>query len=99
MKIYAITCLECIEEKNTWPYFGASSFMGYYTDKDTAINAVKENRCDIAERCYNYAVVEEISEGLYAYPRPRWFFKYDADKDIYFSVAEPEFMKYIANIL
>ena len=98
--IYTITCMTRLEKnENGWPEYGALAFMGYYKEKDTAIQAVKENWADIAERCYDYAVVEEIDEGLYSLPRRKWFFKYDVDKDIYNEIEEPDFMKHIANIL
>ena len=97
--IYTITCLETLEERNSWPYYGASAFMGYYFDKETALHAARENWCDIAEHCYHYAVVEEIPEGLYAYPRPRWFFKYDIENDNFNPIDEPKVMEHIANVL
>ena len=98
--IYTITCLTNLEEDKTgWPNFGASAFMGYYFDRDEAINAVETNRCGIDERCYTYAVIEKIDEGLYAYPRPRLFYKFNIEKGIYEHIEEPEFMKHIANVL
>ena len=95
--IYAITCMTRLEQNLGWPDFGSVAFIGYYEDKETAFDAVKNNSCDIAEKVYRYAVVEEIPPGLYAYPRPRWFFKYDADR--FEEIEEPEFMKHIANVL
>lgn len=98
--IYAITCFTRFEETDLgWPNFGDTAFMGFYYDKETAIECVKNNACDIAETIYGYAVVEDIPPGMYAYPRPRWFFKYDREKDMYEEIEEPEFMKHIANVL
>ena len=95
--VYTITCLTKLEEKNTWPDFGCTAFMGFYHDKNDAISAVMENACDINETCYEYAVVEEIPPGVYAYPRPRWFFKFDGKR--YIPIEEPKYMTHIANVL
>ena len=98
-KIYAITCFSKLEEENGWPKFGAMAFMGWFSDRKKAISAVKVNACDINETIYNYAVIEEIEEGLYAYPRKRWLFKYSKTDDRYYGIEEPSFLKHIANIL
>ena len=97
--IYAITCLTRLEENNGWPDFGATAFMGYYFEKDVAFQAVKENRCDIAEHCYHYAVIERILPGLYSYPKERWLFEYDHDNDRFVPIEEPEVLKHIGGIL
>lgn len=54
-----------LDEKTKTPYFGDSRVVGYYTNYDMAIDAVKNNTCDIHECCYNYAFVESVGEGLY----------------------------------
>ena len=99
--IYAITCFEQFEERILkdgrpagFPDYGAMVFMGFYHDFDDATESVIENNCDINERCYNYAVIEEISPGLYAYPRPRWFYKFNYDTNNYEPIGEPDFMKH-----
>ncbi len=92
-KIYTITCLEKIEEYNTWPSFGEMKFMGYTFDKQQAFELVENNACDINETVFDFVAVEEIYEGLYAFPRRRWFFQYDAGTDRYFQIEEPEIMK------
>ena len=98
--VYIITCFEKLEkDKNGWPDFGGMAFMGLYREKEIAFENVKINNCDIAERCYKYAVIEEVTPGLYQYPRPRWFFKYNFKEDIFEKIEEPNFMKHIANVL
>lgn len=49
--------------------------VGYFTDKDTAIEIVENNIGDIYEEgYYPYAVIENIPEGLYQYDQnPLWF--------------------------
>lgn len=98
--IYTITCMTRLEtDELGWPNFGATAFMGFYHEWDDAIEAVIENWCDINETCYTYAVIEEILPGLYAYPRPRWFYKFNIDTKMYEPISEPEFMKHIANVM
>lgn len=96
-EIYTImvaTNLELDNEK--FPYFGDSSLIGYYMDKEAAFERVKENACDINETCYDYALVEQIREGLF---RPatydsRWWFKYNAERKRYEEIPEPPFLKH-----
>ena len=97
--IYAITCLEKIEDRNTLPDFGATAFMGFYYEKEEAWTAVTENRADIAEHCYGYAVIERIPPGLYPCPRTRWFFRYDAEQNRFVPIEEPAVMAHFAGVL
>lgn len=98
MNIYVIMTMTKLEqdEKTKFPDFGSSSIVGYYFDKDKAFDAVKENACDINETCYDYALIEEIKEGLYqpAFSDCRWLFKYDKDRDRYNPMDEPEILKH-----
>lgn len=97
--IYAITCLQTIEEENGWPVYGAMKFMGYYFNKEEAIEDVEINNCNINECLFRYAVIEEIEPGLYSFPRRRWFFEFDDDSETYHLIEEPKIMKHIANVL
>ena len=49
--------------------------VGYFTEKETAIEVVKSNAGDINEAgYYPYAGIENIPEGLYQYDQdPIWF--------------------------
>lgn len=98
-KIYAITCMQTIEEDEGWPSYGASKFMGYYFDKSYAFEAVQSNSCNIFENLYNYAVIEEIAPGLYSFPRKRWVFEYDDVAKAFHEIDEPKVMKIVANVL
>ena len=99
MEIYAITCMTRLEMDKGLPYFGTTTFVGYYPDLESAQIAVEDNWCDIAERCYNYAVIEAIEPGLYPYRKKRWFYKHNWDIDKYESIEEPDFMKHFVGIL
>ena len=97
--IYAITCLERIEEEKGWPVFGTLKFMGYYFNKDEAFEDVETNNCDINERLFSFAVIEEIKPGLYSFPRIRWFFEFDDKTQTYHLIDEPKVMHHISNVL
>ena len=48
--------------------------VGYFSKFNDAEQAVLENACDIWETCYDYAVIENIQEGLYQYDfHPTWY--------------------------
>lgn len=94
--IYTITMLEKVEnDKNGWPSFGSTNIVGYYTDLDVAIEAVTSNACDINETVYDYAVIEEVSEGLYNPSIKSYWFKYNRTKDSYEPIDEPNEVKHI----
>lgn len=94
--IYTITMLEKVEnDKNGWPNFGSTNVVGYYTDLDVAIKAVTSNACDINETVYDYAVIEEVSEGLYNPSIKSYWFKYNREKDSYEPIDEPNEVKHI----
>ena len=50
------------------------------------------------EHLYVYAVVEKIEEGIHPLALERWWYKYDREKDGFFPMEEPEFMKHYINI-
>ena len=80
--MYFITTFTKYEiDQHGWPDTGDTRTVGYYTEKEQAINAVLENRCDLWETIYTYAVVEYLTPGLYplAQDNERWFFKFNKD--------------------
>lgn len=93
-KIYVILCMSKLEQnpRTKFPDFGSESIMGWYEDKDTAFERVRTNACDINETCYDYAIIEEVEQGLYPASMNRWFFEYKKDKGEYIQIEEPSFM-------
>jgi hypothetical protein len=60
---------------------GDTRCVGYYTTFEKAEEAVIDNACDINETCYDYCVIENISEGLYQYDQsPTWYKWNDLDE-------------------
>jgi len=70
-------------------YAGITRVVGYYRELETALTAVKENRCDIRENIYDYVIVEEVFSGLYPDATNRWFFEYNRRTGEYNSIDEP----------
>lgn len=91
--IYAIMTFEKMEIEPTTqlPDMGDTRLVGWYAEKEDAIQAVKDNACDICECCYGYALIEAVREGLYqpADHDERWFFKYNSEIDSYDPIPEP----------
>ena len=95
LKIYTILTFTKLEiDEHKWPVFGSERLVGYYADKQHAIEAVKNNNADINETCYDYALVEEVEEGLYqpANSDKRWLFKFNRDTKLYEPIEEPDWL-------
>ena len=62
-----------------------------------ATTALHENRVDMHEGCYEYAVIEKIGYGISANVEERQWFKWDKEKSGYFEVEEPECVRHLTN--
>lgn len=73
--MWFITMITDLEEFST-------RTVGWYETKEVAENSVRENRCDLNETIYDYAVIEFVPKGLYANDnRGLWFkFNYETKK-------------------
>lgn len=56
---------------------GDTRCVGYYSTFEKAEEAVLDNACDIWETCYDYAVIENVDEGLYQYDQNPVWYKWD----------------------
>lgn len=94
--IYVIMTMEKLEQGNGgWANFGLTAIPGWYSSKDKAFDAVRNNYCDIWETCFNYALIEKIEEGLYnPATTDRWWFKYNEADDQYELIDEPNCVRY-----
>lgn len=68
--------------------------VGYYKNKEDAIDTVKNNRCDLNEAgCYPHIVIENVEEGLYQYDfEPMWFSYNDVTEE-YEECKRPEYIQ------
>ncbi len=81
--IFAVKVCTSLTTDKGWPNLGAERLIGYYFDIEHALYSVQNNLCDIWEHTYDYAIVEEVEEGLYNTTHNRFFFKFNQEKDEY----------------
>ncbi len=76
-----------IKNSRTW---------GFFVNKEEALDALKNNRTDLWEYTYNYAVLEPYYEGIsgYCFDESREWFMYNETMDSYIPLGnEPEEVK------
>ena len=72
--------------------------VGYFKTFEEAEHVVLYNECDIEETCYDYAVIENIPEGLYQYDfHPTWY-KWHKPTGGYIECEQPDFVKTICGV-
>ena len=67
-----------------------SRCIGYFSDQESAIKAIESNWGDFWETIYNYAVIENIPEGIYKFDAEPLWFQYDRDTEEYKPIDRPE---------
>jgi hypothetical protein len=95
--MYFITVFEKLPPNDDYCDCGATRCVGYYEKLESAEDTVKNNYGDIWETCYDYAVIENIEEGLYPMTVDRQFYKHNDEKDTYEPIDEPEVFKHYCN--
>lgn len=88
-----ITVFERVDcDENHWPCFGATRVWGFYTERDTAVRALRENWTDMHEGLYAYAVIEGYDEGICHPhdPKESQWFKWDEQHEGYSEIKRPE---------
>lgn len=94
--MWFITVFEKIEPGDKgWPELGCQRTWGFYFEREVAVKSLYENWTDMHETCYDYAVIEQYSEGISHYEHgSRQWFKFDYERNGYFEVEEPECVKH-----
>ena len=65
--------------------------VGYYHNYSDAELAVIENDLDINEMgYYPYAVIEQVTPGIYTVPRPEFWYQWNGETEKYESCPKPE---------
>lgn len=88
MKIYLIAVIENINENEYFPIFNSRT-IGYFSTLEEAKAIVETNCCDIHETCYKYAVIEEVTDGLYTSFNSSSFW-YEWKNNKYVSIDRPK---------
>lgn len=96
--MWFITVMEhLVEDEQFIAFLGDKRTWGYFKNKKTAVRALHENWSDMWEHSYNFAILEHLGSGIVPRCYERQWFKYDKERDGYFEVEEPEFIKCIVN--
>ncbi|MFF2531341.1 hypothetical protein ACFVS2_20775 [Brevibacillus sp. NPDC058079] len=66
ISMYFVTTFQKLErEENGFWELGSKRTVGFYPTLEAAQDTVINNRCDLRENIYDYAVIEELGIGLY----------------------------------
>ena len=68
---------------------GDTRTWGFYSDVNDAISALHNNRTNMHECFYDYAIIEEYNEGICNGTLRYQWFKWDNERDGYFEIDEP----------
>lgn len=69
ISLFYITTFAKLEKNKLGYYdFGSTRTVGCFPTLEAAQDIVIHNRCDLCETIYDYAMIEEMSVGLYASP-------------------------------
>lgn len=86
--MYFITCIQKYEKKDNLNIdIGAYNTYGYFTNHKDAEDVVLQNMTDIQEGVYNFAIIEDIPEGLYSQAEFREFYKWDNEKREFYKLS------------
>ena len=80
------------EEDDCKELFGGA--LGYFWDKESAMDAVHRNATDMRETIYPYAIIERLNQGIFPVPKEREWFGWEEEKDGFYKIATPECAKY-----
>ena len=90
--MYFITALTGLEESDNTRCFG------YYPEKEEALEAVLENRCNLNEHIYNYLVVEKIDKGIHSITKEETWFQWSkTGQGKWCQIAKPLETEHIIN--
>lgn len=96
--MFFITCFQHIrKEPKKFLDIGDSRVFGYFSSLEQAKNALAKNTLDMHEDYYNYAMIEEIGEGIHPEVESRHFFEYDSEIGGFIPIEEPIAFKHYTN--
>ena len=96
--MYFVTVFDKVEPSDVvYADFECQRTWGYYPEYEMAATALHENRTDLHEGSYEYAVIEKIGHGICAICEERQWFKWDEEWRGYFEIEELECVKHLTN--
>ena len=76
---------------------GTQRCWGFYFDLAIAVNAVKNNLTDLWETIYDYAVIEEIDQGICFEAKQCQWYKFNTKTKKYENIKKPGWAKGLCN--
>lgn len=96
--MFFITCFsKCEEDEKGLLYTGDTRTFGYFDDFEICKQALNENRCDIHEYLYEYAVVEYIEQGIYSHAKEMAWFRWNDENQGFFEIEKPACTNHYSN--
>ena len=89
--MFFITCFEKCE-KDERGYFNSGDMrtFGYFDTVEACIQALNENVCDMHECLYEFAVIENIGQGIHPHAKEISWFRWNDEKQGFFEIEKPE---------
>lgn len=84
--MYFITCMETLPSMEGDG--GYTRTFGYYETYEEAKEALEENRLDMHEYMYDYALVEHIGPGIHPFSKKIGWFKFDKEKQGFYNIDD-----------
>jgi len=76
---------------------GRTRLLGWYGSFKGAQEAVIQNLMDIYDNDHEYAVIEEVEEGIWVACRQEWWYQWNEDGKCYDLIAKPDLVKHLIN--
>lgn len=70
--------------------FSSSRTVGYLNNLNKAKEIVENNYYDLFETIYDYAVIEEVPEGIYPLYKNQFWYKWNLKEDKYEECEKPK---------
>lgn len=89
--IFTITGIHTLDK--SWD----SRCFGFYYTFHYAELSVINNNADIAEKYYNYMIIEAIEEGVYPDVKEKYIYKYNNEQNIFERIDWPKELIHFTN--
>ena len=96
--MFFITCFsKCENDARGNLDIGDMRTFGYFDNLETSKQALNENWCDMHEGLYEFAVIENIGQGIHPHAKEIAWFRWDDEKQGFFEIEKPECTRNYSN--
>ena len=89
--MFFITCFsKCENDARGNLDIGDMRTFGYFDNLETSKQALNENWCDMHEGLYEFAVIENIGQGIHSHAKEIAWFRWDDEKWGFFEIQKSE---------